>query len=147
MGDDLIPDGRAARSAETARSGFNQDSTCTTPGCPGDPRYASPGRGHLDVCPYPKPYDGPPLDIEFTEHEGMTEAMAPFMTIIYLFGDAVRGANRTERKALYDARLLLKTTPLAEIAQAIMDARGPDWGPSPETLQAIEALHHDKENT
>lgn len=26
---------------------------CSTPGCPGDPRYPAPGRGHLSTCHYP----------------------------------------------------------------------------------------------
>lgn len=26
---------------------------CTTKGCPGDPRYAAPGRGHIEGCSYP----------------------------------------------------------------------------------------------
>lgn len=118
----------------------------STPGCPGDPAFASPGHDHLDICQHPREYDGPPLDIEFREHPAMTEAFAPFMTLIYLFGAAVQGANRDERRALYDARLMLKRgDPLADIGQAILDARGPDWAPPPETMQAIEALHQKEE--
>lgn len=119
---------------------------CTTPTCPGDPRYASPGRGHLDVCTYPIPYDGDEIP-EWRETEGMTEAMAPFMTLVLLFGAAVQGATRDEKKALYEARLLLtKKAPLAEVAQAVMDARGPDWEIPTETLAAIEALHQPKDS-
>jgi hypothetical protein len=114
---------------------------CTTKGCPGDGRYASPGRGHVAVCPYPKPYDGDPLP-EFQEHDPMMQALPAFMTLLYLFGDAVKGANRDERKALYDARLMLKQKkPLRDVAQAILDARGPHWTPSPETMEAIEAIN------
>lgn len=115
---------------------------CTTPTCPGDPAYASPGRGHLAVCPYPKPYDGPPLDLEFTEHEGMTAAFAPFMTLIYLFGAAANGATRDEKRALHEARQMLKDKkPLAEVAQAILDLKGPEWAPDAETMAAIEAIN------
>lgn len=27
---------------------------CTTPGCPGDPNYAAPGRSHREGCTYPR---------------------------------------------------------------------------------------------
>lgn len=79
---------------------------------------------------------------EFQEHEAMTEALPQFMTIVLLFGAAAQGCNRDEKKALYEARLLLqKKAPLPEVAQAILDARGPDWQIPDETMQAIEALH------
>lgn len=81
---------------------------------------------------------------EFREHEPMdTSALPAFMTIVLLFGAAVHGANRDERKALYEARLMLKDkAPLRDVAQAIMDARGPDWEIPTVTLEAIEALHN-----
>lgn len=137
----------------------SEGETCTTPGCPGDPHFASPGRGHLAECRYPEPWDGealPSMDPsnwddgvppEWRETDAMTEGLAPFMTIVLLFGAAVQGANRDERKALYEARLMLgrDRKPLAEVAQAILDARGPTWAPPTETMEAIEALHR-KEN-
>lgn len=114
----------------------------STPGCSGDPAWASPNGGHIAECQHPRAYDGPPLDIEFREHEGMTQALPQFMTLIYLFGAAVDGANRDERKALHECKEMLKQKkPLAEIAQAIFDARGPDWSPGPETMAAIEAIN------
>jgi len=30
---------------------------CPTPNCPGDARYASPGRRHIEGCSYPRPED------------------------------------------------------------------------------------------
>lgn len=27
---------------------------CSTEGCPGDARYAAPGRGHVEGCVYPR---------------------------------------------------------------------------------------------
>ena len=30
---------------------------CPTPNCPGDARYAAPGRGHIEGCTYPRPED------------------------------------------------------------------------------------------
>lgn len=83
------------------------------------------------------------VPIEFQEHEGMTEAMAPFMTLVLLFGAAAKDASRKEKQALYNARLMLKDRkPLAEVGRAIMDARGPEWVIPEETMQAIEALHN-----
>lgn len=46
--------------------------TCTTPGCDGDGRYASPGRGHIDGCRYPLP--APPVTVtdEMVERAALT---------------------------------------------------------------------------
>lgn len=83
-------------------------------------------------------------DIEFSESEAMvdTSMLPAFMTIVLLFGAAVQGANRDQRKALYEARQMLKNkAPLRDVAQAIMDARGPEWEVPAVTMEAIEALH------
>lgn len=109
---------------------------CTTPTCPGDPRYASPGRGHLPECPYPKPYDGPPLSPAAETMPG------PYLAIILLFAAAADGANREEKRRLWEARQMLKTrAPLPDIGRAILDSRGPDWRPPDEVVQAIQNLH------
>lgn len=80
--------------------------------------------------------------IEFEEHEGMTSALPGFMAVVLLFGAAVQGCSRDEKKALYEARLLLgRKAPLKDVAQAILDARGPGWVIPDETVKAIEALH------
>ena len=38
---------------------------CSTPGCPGDPRYPTPGRSHLANCTHPRP--APPVAHQDTE--------------------------------------------------------------------------------
>jgi hypothetical protein len=35
-----------------------EGATCTTAGCPGDARYAAPGRGHIDGCTHPRTIEG-----------------------------------------------------------------------------------------
>lgn len=117
---------------------------CTTPQCPGDPHYASPGKGHLPSCQYPLPYDGDTEVLEFEAHEATTSGMAPAMTIVYLFGAAWRdSANDPVRQAsLRECKEMLeRRAPFKDIGQAILDAMGPLWAPDPETMQAIEAIN------
>lgn len=118
---------------------------CTsTPGCPGDDAYASPGRGHLPSCQHPLPYDGDPEVIEFESHAAMTGAMAPAMTIVYLFGAAVRDSHgdAPRLEALGVAKeMLASRAPFKDVGQAILDAMGPMWAPDPETMRAIEAIN------
>jgi hypothetical protein len=82
------------------------------------------------------------IAMEFDSSEPLTSALPQFMTIVLLFGAAVKGANREERKALYAARELLKDkAPLRDVAQAILDSRGPRWAPPQETMDAIEKIN------
>lgn len=118
---------------------------CTsTPHCPGDDAYASPGRGHLPSCQHPLPYDGDPEVVEFESHDAMTGAMVPAMTIVYLFGAAVRDSagDETRLAALGQCEeMLASRAPFKDIGQAILDAMGPLWAPDPETMQAIENIN------
>lgn len=111
--------------------------SCGTPYCPGDPRWASPGHGHRAECPWPKPYDGPPLDPEIPD-------LAPALAIVLLFAAAHRTVRPEQKQKLLQAKELLSTaTPLSEVAQAILDARGPHWLPDEETLTYIRLLKDD----
>lgn len=111
---------------------------CTTPGCPGDPAWASPGHGHLPECPAPKPYDGPP--IEFRETEPVS-TVGPYLVLVLLFAAAADGATPEELQRLEEARRLLQTrTPIPEIAQAILDARGPAWAPPSHVIDQMASL-------
>lgn len=118
---------------------------CTsTPGCPGDGAYASPGRGHWDICQHPLPYDGDPEVLEFRQHDAITSGMAPAMTVVYLFGAAVRDSQGDETRltALRECKEMLeRRTSFKDIGQAILDAMGPMWAPDPETMQAIENIN------
>lgn len=82
------------------------------------------------------------LATEWREIEPMFEAMPAFMTIIYLFAAAIRGATLEERARLHEAQQMLKDKkPLRDVGQAILDAKGPDWAPDKEWLDAIEAIN------
>lgn len=135
---------------ESIHRGFDEhllSLRCNTEGCTGDTRYAAPGRGHVEGCTHPFDAGTPPL--EFREHEPIpgSEHLPQFMTIVLLFGAARQGCTRDEKRALYEAhRMLQEKKPLAEVAQAILDARGPEWKVPDETMQAIERLHT-KEDT
>lgn len=121
---------------------------CTsTPGCPGDDAYASPGRGHLPSCQHPRKYDGDTEVVEFEARAAMTGAMAPAMTIVYLFGAAVRDARgRPDREELLRRlgeckEMLERRVPFKDIGQAILGVMGPLWTPDRETMKAIEAIN------
>lgn len=51
MSEDLMAKLRV--SLEKARDRRPGIEPCSTPECPGDGRYAAPGRGHLDACRFP----------------------------------------------------------------------------------------------
>lgn len=114
----------------------------STPGCPGDPAYASPGRGHWDVCQHPLPYDGDPEALEFRATQATTDAMAGAMTIVYLFGAAVRDGNEQQRQRLSEIQKMLEAkAPFKDIGQVILETMGPLWTPDAETMKAIEAIN------
>lgn len=89
------------------------------------------------------------VQAEFRETDPILDeasALPAFMTIVLLFGAAMKGATKMQKDRLRDAHAMLRDRkPLPEVAQAILDARGEDWAPDPETLAYIEALH--KEST
>lgn len=108
----------------------------STPGCPGDAAFASPGHGHLDVCQHPRAYDG------FRSTTPTTDAMAGAMTVVYLFGAAVRDGTPEQRENLAHCKEMLeRREPFKDVGQAILDAMGPLWTPDPETMAAIEAVN------
>lgn len=74
------------------------------------------------------------------------EVVAAFLTIILLFGAATQDCTRKEKKALYEARLLLKKgSPLPDVARAIFDAKGPEWEVPDATMVAIAGLNTKEE--
>lgn len=109
------------------------------------PRPTSHWGGKTDLTPHPGTVANciecnPPT---FKEHEPVDSSALPaFMTIVLLFGAAVKGCTLEEKAKLYAARQMLEEKrPLPEIGQAILDARGPEWAPDAETMAAIEAIN------
>lgn len=83
-----------------------------------------------------------PPAIEFEEHEAMVDAAPAFLTMMHLFAAAAQGANRDERRALNEVRVMIsQRRPLPEIGQAILNARGSDWTPPDEVMKTIEAIN------
>jgi len=79
---------------------------------------------------------------DFRETEATTDAMAGAMTIVYLFGAAVRDATDEQRVRLGEIREMLESrTSFKDIGQAILECMGPLWAPDPDTMSAIEAIN------
>lgn len=72
----------------------------------------------------------------------MVDAAPAFLTMMHLFAAAAQGANRDERRALNEVRVMIsQRRPLPEIGQAILNARGSDWTPPDEVMKTIEAIN------
>jgi hypothetical protein len=112
---------------------------CTTPQCNGDGRYASPGRGHRAECPYPKPYEGEPLDPEIV---GIGSALVLVMFVAAANDDATDEQRARLKKCLAPLKDEALTASESYVAVIRGTARimGPTWRPQGEWADWIDRL-------
>ncbi len=72
--------------------------SCPTDGCPGDVRYAAPGRGHIDGCTYPLPTSKPAPTSANAGSSGLREAAEDrlFESLADWLGAQVEAFNITD---------------------------------------------------
>ena len=80
--------------------------------------------------------------MDFRDHDAVTAIVGPMMTVVLLFGSAVRSADLAQRAKLIQTQgMLEQRRPLKDIAEAIFEIMGPEWTPDEETMKMIESIN------